>query len=973
MYTIFIRLWLSLALALGQLIAAYESDPLWAFYEPGDVVLHGLFPIRTHSDEGFTLNFEGVIWMGAMIQRIREINQEKSLPLNLTLGYDIRDTAGSIKIGLRQTLSVLHQILNKQGKQNEALQLPVVLGPATNELERTSEKLYQLFDVPRVAYTTTSDRKDRKVINTVLPHIVHVEALLRILNDMKAKEFCVVVSNSSLWHERVNMFEVVVNQRKNGMKLKNIVHMNTIKNDVDAVSQRITCNIVVIFAESNISHSLIRPGIMGSTSNQDRTWIEVCQFDDPLLRIFDTFGKLTKKIIIHNRRGKAVVTYRRNILDELLSMDADKIMKHNWLSAIFEKQCGKIKADPSHNESSFKIDKECTRFWKQIILTRGYDNESTRSSLTLQGVIDAVDLVVAALINTLKNCATPSPHYCPKLSGATLFKKMNEIFRTQEKQFASNYSLQVLRRVKDSASSEHRLKKTHGLTFKKIRDWLINGSKLRDELNLYWKNVSHSNNVISISPDNNQIKAMNSSSGHYENCKHCEGAVNQSHFDSVDDVISWTDTWAIVLYFFETLCLLAVMSTFIYFSQHKNSPIMTLCYSWPESVTLAVLCIFSLLPNMHLGHIAAQRCLALWPIVNLTFTCYTGLLLTKTLCVQNLLKCKVATDRPWRRMMFTFILGFIQVMILASLLLFKPPSSPCSPRGTVTLCCLEGNYPILFSVACNWILISALLASSVTETLKQRENVCRTENLAVVATVEWISYTCLTMLGYFNMRVQNYLVVVLIQCLIYLVNACVCLTLIYVPTLRLVATWLRQHTRQKKNLTSIKRAQVISSKHQTSGPIRDSLFNANISSDQLAIPSARHSGYYFDMRPSSAVTERSYPTSLVRSVHEQTHVVFGYGRKGGMSLNEGTSVESVSSMDWLDAPSQAHSASSSYDNIPQAAEETADELIPQGLLHEISTYWERHRTSNVTENEQNEENIETKKWPSLEKLRASDL
>jgi hypothetical protein len=267
----------------------------------------------------------------------------------------------------------------------------------------------------------------------------------------------------------------------------------------------------------------------------------------------------------------------------------------------------------------------------------------------------------------------------------------------------------------------------------------------------------------------------------------------------------------------------------------------------------------------------------------------------------------------------------------------------------------------------------ALFVLSVVETLKQKQNFCRTENLVAVATVAWLSYTCLTVLEYFNIHVKHYLAVMLIQCVVYLVNSAVCLGLIYIPTVRLVSTWLRQHLRQKKNLTSIKRAQVMSSKRQSSGPMRDSIFGANYLTDQLATPSGRHSGYYFDLRPPSGITDMSYPTSLVRSVHEQTHVVFGYGRNGTISLNGATSVESVPSVDWLEAPSQAHSASSSYDNISQAVEETAGELTPQELLHEISTYWERHRSSDVIANGQYEDNIEMNKWPSLEKLRASDL
>ncbi|CAB3984455.1 metabotropic glutamate receptor 8 isoform X1 [Paramuricea clavata] len=972
-----VSLWLCLSVVLGQPIIAKQRDSLWVFNEPGDIVLNGLFPIRKHSDKGFGLNFEGITWMGAMIQRIREINQERLLPGNLTLGYAIHDTASDVKIGLRQTLSVLNAILNKEGKQNEAGHMPVVMGPATDELEGTSEKLYKLFDVPRLAYTTTSSRfrysKFEKRIQTVPPDIIHVEALLRILDDMKSREFSVVVAKSSLWQERVNMFKAVLNERKSEIKLKDIIYLNTIDDDITAVQKRISCDVVIVFAESNISRSLIRHGRGSKLIVKDRTWIEVCQYDDPLLRIFDTLGELTKKVIIRNLRTNDVNNYRTDTRESLFPNNADKIVKPNWLKKVFEKHCAKSKISPSHNESSFN--NECVGFRERIVSAIGHRNEF-RSSLTLQGIIDSVNLIIAALRDTLETCATSTPRRCPKLSGSTLFEKLRKITLTKGKDFANSYSLQALLRVKDSAMLGRRMKTMRGWTFRKIREWRITESEIRHQLCLYRKNATHSNNVTSIPTDNNQIDGVMNSSTDNDICNHCGESMNRSQCISDNVVIAWTDTWAIVLYVLESLCLLAVLSTFVYFSQHKNSPIMILCYSWPDNVILAVLCIFSLLPMMHIGHMAPQRCMALWPIVNTIFAFYTGLLLTKTLFVQNLLKCEVATERPWRRMIYATVITFIQAVIFANLLVLDFPNSThlsCSSRGTVTLCNIEGNFAILFSMAFNWLLMFALFALSVTETLKQRQNFCRTENLVAVATVAWISYTCSTVLAYFNIRMEQYLAVTLIQCLTYLVNSAVCLGLIYIPTLRLVSTWLRQHTRQKKNLTSIKRAQVMSSKRQSSGPMSDSLFGANFSTEQLAIPSGRHSGYYFDHRPASAVTDMSYPTSLVRSVHEQTHVVFGYGRRGTMSLNGGTSLESVPSVDWLEAASQVHSASSSYDNLSQAAEETADELTPQELLHEISTYWERHRSSDVIANGQNEDNIETNKWPSLEKLRASDL
>ena len=961
-FGIFLCLFVSLS------ATAKKRDSLWIFNKPGDVVFHGLFPIRKQSFNGFALNFEGVAWMGAMIYRINQLNEDKFLPDSMTFGYAIHDTASDVEIGLRQTLSVLNEILNKEGKQNKTLHIPVVMGPATDELEDRASKLNKLFQVPNLSYAIMSARfgyntLGEKRIRTVPTDVVHIEALLRTLNYLGARELNVIVAKARIWKERMKIFEAFLKaEASNELKLRDVVYLNTI-DDIGAVHRRINAKFVIVFAQSNISSLIIRRNGM---KPKNQTWIAVSRYDDPLLRIFDSFGKETSKVIIRKQKAEEVSQYRNDLAVTEFCHKNGKPVKQNWLSSVFEKSS----SERTSVQNKKSLSTECENFRKRIVnITQ---HEEFRSSLTLQGIIDAVNLISNVVNDTLHNCGLSTPRRCARLPAPSLFTKIKAVTQTNDGAFANSlYDIKIIQKRLGVLKSSGRRMGIKHMRMKLAKTWPVRESELRDKLRVYRNNTMKLDNNITL--DNDQ---MNDSLNSSRACSHCGESTNQSHcvFDNV--VIAWTDTAAITLYFLESLCLLAVFSTFVYFSQHKNSPIMILCYSWPDNVVLVVLCVFSLLPMMHFGQMGPHRCTTLWAVVNVIFAFYTGLLLTKTLFIQNLLKCEVATERPGKRMAFTAVVTFLQVFILASLLICDFPKSThlaCLPRGTFTLCNIQGNISILISMALNWLLMCLLFVLSLTETLKEKQNFCRTENLVAVATVAWLSYTCLASLAYFNIQIEQFLAVALIQCAIYLVNSAVCLALVYLPTVRLVSTWLRQHTRQKKNLTSIKRAQVMSSKRQSSQPIRDSLFGANFSTDQLAIPSERHSGYYFDFRPSSAMTDMSYPTSLVRSVHEQTHVVFGYGRRGGTSLHGGTSVESVPSMDWLEAPSQAHSASSSYDNLSQAAEATADEMSPQELLHEISTYWERQRSSDVIANGQYEDNVETNKWPALENLRTSDL
>ena len=79
----------------------------------GDIILGGLFPVHTSvpgSDGGGCadgLSNKGIQSLEAMLYAIDAINSDPDLLPNITLGYDIRDTCQSEKIGLNESADMV--------------------------------------------------------------------------------------------------------------------------------------------------------------------------------------------------------------------------------------------------------------------------------------------------------------------------------------------------------------------------------------------------------------------------------------------------------------------------------------------------------------------------------------------------------------------------------------------------------------------------------------------------------------------------------------------------------------------------------------------------------------------------------------------------------------------------------------------------------------------------------------------------
>ena len=128
----------------------------------GDIILGGLFAVHTfvpESDHGIctdAVKDQGIQSLEAMLHAIDAINTDPDLLPNITLGYDIRDTCRSEKVGLDESVDMV--LANDSESCPPKLLPPVmaVIGPLESHVSIQVANLFCIFWILQVRYASSS-------------------------------------------------------------------------------------------------------------------------------------------------------------------------------------------------------------------------------------------------------------------------------------------------------------------------------------------------------------------------------------------------------------------------------------------------------------------------------------------------------------------------------------------------------------------------------------------------------------------------------------------------------------------------------------------------------------------------------------------------------------------------------------------------------------------------------------------------
>ncbi|XP_029571785.1 extracellular calcium-sensing receptor-like [Salmo trutta] len=182
-----------------------------SFYQEGDVVLGGLFPLH-YSPVSSVTSFQwepqqttydfsarALRWMETMMFAVREINQRRDLLPHLTLGFHIRDSCDHVPVSLRGSLLLVNGQPEwgadsrgaGQGPGSDCAAVrravsPVIIGDAASGVSMAVLRTLGSFQIPLVSYFAScsclSDQKQFPTFMRTMPSdAFQIRALARLV------------------------------------------------------------------------------------------------------------------------------------------------------------------------------------------------------------------------------------------------------------------------------------------------------------------------------------------------------------------------------------------------------------------------------------------------------------------------------------------------------------------------------------------------------------------------------------------------------------------------------------------------------------------------------------------------------------------------------------------------------------------------------------------------------------------------
>ena len=283
----------------------------------GDLILSALLPMHlSRSDRDFVcdeLYPDGTVLVEAVVFALREVHRRKLLPENITMGYEIRDTCGSVSISQRHTLDiVLETIKGKQVReysnssdttptreQHNGRLIPrqkviAVLGAGNSELSTAVNSVLSAFGIPQIGFASTSrflsDKARFPSFFRVVPSdSLQVKALVALFRKFSWNYVGLLVSDGDYGRPLGESFKSMAKVNGVCISFERLVPYDVTQASADAiireVSSRTELEIIVIFVPEldikTILSAILSVGLSNKTLIASDSWSKSTRNYDP--------------------------------------------------------------------------------------------------------------------------------------------------------------------------------------------------------------------------------------------------------------------------------------------------------------------------------------------------------------------------------------------------------------------------------------------------------------------------------------------------------------------------------------------------------------------------------------------------------------------------------------------------------------------------------------------------------------------
>ena len=184
----------------------------------GDFIIGGLFPVflsennatkcqinnnrfqhftslRGDTVNCYRMNLFGLMWVEAMLFAIEEINNSAEMLANVTLGYDIRDSANEVQFAMDAALdfSSSREMFDKDPGTNKTCSnssIIAVIGGAGSKISKAAAYILGVSSIPQISYSSTSPSLSNKAnfpsfLRTIPPDHVQAQAMADLVTFYK--------------------------------------------------------------------------------------------------------------------------------------------------------------------------------------------------------------------------------------------------------------------------------------------------------------------------------------------------------------------------------------------------------------------------------------------------------------------------------------------------------------------------------------------------------------------------------------------------------------------------------------------------------------------------------------------------------------------------------------------------------------------------------------------------------------------
>ncbi len=260
-----------------------------------DFVLGGLFPIHAAAEGGGACGEvrleRGLERMEAMLFAIDKINSDESLLQGLTLGYDIRDTCNSENIGLDETVDLILtssqlDIASCQSTvttgANETLMPPTsgIIGAAASRVSIPVASLVRLFTTPQISYASSSallSNRDRYeyFYRTISPDDLQARAMIDVVLHFGWTYVSTIYSLNPYGEPGINEFQMLAEAKGICIDLDVGISDDFSEEQFEELAQSLIdsqANVVILFTSQDNAEDLLHI-IADSADSRRFIWI----------------------------------------------------------------------------------------------------------------------------------------------------------------------------------------------------------------------------------------------------------------------------------------------------------------------------------------------------------------------------------------------------------------------------------------------------------------------------------------------------------------------------------------------------------------------------------------------------------------------------------------------------------------------------------------------------------------------------